>query len=308
MFLTICARRIAIGASETLTVTRALKTFFQRAKLINPNKGRRVFAQRFAPSQTETVSAGAPRSNRFSGDNRNEIARIGSGRPSASSAWNWTNSTIFLIPLDLSKRETMKHIRTDSTYSRKELAEDLRALAGIDIADKKDLAIWYEKARGVLERLSSSRTDRIGYIPETVWHYLADADIRLKDRWHREAQNREIARIIEMLQRDDSGHFLESGERPKVSYGTPALLLVALHICCFAGIVATVAAMLLDRVPTFLAVLLLPGGWFLGMAASLVGSVQPTLRGGFLAWAALFWGPVLFAYLWNPDGVPLHGM
>jgi hypothetical protein len=86
----------------------------------------------------------------------------------------------------------------------------------------------------------------------------------------------------------------------RVSYGTPAGLIVALHICCFVGIVATVAAMAGIQPPkSWMMHLMLPGGWFLGMLASLIGSVQPTLRGGFLAWATLYWLPILLIYVFD---------
>lgn len=84
-------------------------------------------------------------------------------------------------------------------YTKSELAADLRALGARDIASKADLKGWYSFANRVAAKLRSSSAEVLGNVPELVWHYLSDADIRFKDERYREMQEEEIAKVIEAL-------------------------------------------------------------------------------------------------------------
>jgi hypothetical protein len=84
-------------------------------------------------------------------------------------------------------------------YSKMELANDLQCLHDMATSSPRDLKIWYENARNVHERLMKSSESDLGPVPEMVWHYLSDADIRLKDIAYREVQDEEIVKIISSL-------------------------------------------------------------------------------------------------------------
>jgi hypothetical protein len=73
------------------------------------------------------------------------------------------------------------------------LAEELTRLANFVPATKEELNQWYAQA----QRLIDSRllTDA----PHFVWHYLSDADIRMKDEVYAEMQNRRINLVLTHL-------------------------------------------------------------------------------------------------------------
>ena len=111
-----------------------------------------------------------------------------------------------------------------------EIASRLRRLQQTSPTTKDGLAAWYSEGRGFAQwvGLQHSAVD----LPEEVWHYLHDADIRAKDPERREQQDRMLGEIIASLER---GNIPESPSvtvsvRPRW-LGALALLLVATIIC-----------------------------------------------------------------------------
>jgi hypothetical protein len=87
-------------------------------------------------------------------------------------------------------------------YSRRELAADLEALLALPVRSQADLDAWYTRAYEVNARLRAS--DGTWSVSEEVWHFLFDADTRLKCPEYGETQVRTVRDIIEDLKRPDS--------------------------------------------------------------------------------------------------------
>lgn len=76
------------------------------------------------------------------------------------------------------------------------LAETLTSLVNFVPESSDDLDRWYDKAECVLED-----HDLLKGAPHFLWHYLADADIRMKDEVYAEMQNRRIGLVLQHLKR-----------------------------------------------------------------------------------------------------------
>ena len=72
------------------------------------------------------------------------------------------------------------------------LAEALASLVAFVPQTSDDLARWYDQAQSILEDHELLRG-----APHFLWHYLADADIRMKDEVYAEMQNRRIALVLQ---------------------------------------------------------------------------------------------------------------
>ena len=80
------------------------------------------------------------------------------------------------------------------------VADSLADLQRFAPCSKRELKQWYESAH----QLENALVARAGFsekLPHFVWHYLSDADIRLKDSDYAEHQGRIIGRLIESLRR-----------------------------------------------------------------------------------------------------------
>jgi hypothetical protein len=83
----------------------------------------------------------------------------------------------------------------DPTFNDRLIAA-LRALAALPVTNRKQLAAWRLEA----ERLTESFTpDEEDAVPEFVWHYLGDADIRLRNPGYRADQESKLERAIREL-------------------------------------------------------------------------------------------------------------
>jgi len=76
------------------------------------------------------------------------------------------------------------------------LAEVLSSLVNFVPETSDDLDHWYDQAKCILEDHELLRG-----APHFLWHYLADADIRIKDEAYAEMQNRRIDRVLQHLKR-----------------------------------------------------------------------------------------------------------
>ena len=85
------------------------------------------------------------------------------------------------------------------SYSRRKLASDLRALAAWPVRSRTDLEGWYAQAKIVTDTLMKDASVTMG-MSDFIWHYLADADIRLKDPLYAEEQNARLAEFIAELE------------------------------------------------------------------------------------------------------------
>jgi len=74
----------------------------------------------------------------------------------------------------------------------------LESLINIEIRNSSDLADWYAKAQ-VIKNMATSNADLSNVVPHFVWHYLSDADIRLKDEEYAKIQNKDILDTIKLL-------------------------------------------------------------------------------------------------------------
>jgi hypothetical protein len=63
---------------------------------------------------------------------------------------------------------------------------------------RRDLARWYEKAREIQAEITRPGGLAPSFL-HFIWHFLADADIRLKDSAYAELQNKRIKVFIKCL-------------------------------------------------------------------------------------------------------------
>lgn len=87
-----------------------------------------------------------------------------------------------------------------STSELVDLGRVLRALAEMPVTTGEQLVAWDQKAWALQERLKAN-PDLADAVPHHLWHYLSDADIRLKDPRYREMQQAEVKLIIEAFER-----------------------------------------------------------------------------------------------------------
>jgi hypothetical protein len=69
----------------------------------------------------------------------------------------------------------------------------LRALAARPLTNRKELAAWRVEADRLEQSLTEEQADTV---PQFVWHYLADADIRLRNPGYRADQERKLEQAL----------------------------------------------------------------------------------------------------------------
>ncbi len=84
----------------------------------------------------------------------------------------------------------------DHDIQIKRLAEELTRLVEFVPTTKGELGLWYDRAQLVLED-----SDLLKGAPHFLWHYLSDADIRMKDEVYGEMQDRRINLVLQHLKR-----------------------------------------------------------------------------------------------------------
>ena len=76
------------------------------------------------------------------------------------------------------------------------LISALQALSARPLTNRKELAGWRLEAN----RLEESFTpEQAGTVPHFVWHYLGDADIRLRNSGYRADQERRLQQLFREL-------------------------------------------------------------------------------------------------------------
>lgn len=91
----------------------------------------------------------------------------------------------------------MPNINKD-TEIMKALAVKLRQLLDREPELIKDITSWYAAAETFRSELT---TEDIDLMPHFVFHYLDDADIRIKEKSYKEQQEKEIEGIIKALEK-----------------------------------------------------------------------------------------------------------
>ncbi len=84
----------------------------------------------------------------------------------------------------------------DNTIIKK-LAVKLRRLLEQEQDLSTDIKAWDKAVETFRSELT---TEEINLIPHFVWHYLADADIRAKDKSYKEQQEKEIEIVIKEME------------------------------------------------------------------------------------------------------------
>lgn len=76
------------------------------------------------------------------------------------------------------------------------LVSALQSLAALPLTNRKEFAAW----RAAADRLEGSLTpEQADSVPAFVWHYLADADIRLRNAVFRADQERRLQQVLREL-------------------------------------------------------------------------------------------------------------
>jgi hypothetical protein len=72
----------------------------------------------------------------------------------------------------------------------------LESLAGRRVTNRKELAAWKIHAGRLEQSFTPEQADAL---PSFVWHYLADADIRLRNAGYRAEQERRLKQLLSEL-------------------------------------------------------------------------------------------------------------
>jgi hypothetical protein len=72
----------------------------------------------------------------------------------------------------------------------------LESLAARRVTNRKELAAWRIQAGRLEQSLTPEQADAL---PSFVWHYLADADIRLRNAGYRAEQERQLKQVLSEL-------------------------------------------------------------------------------------------------------------
>jgi hypothetical protein len=84
---------------------------------------------------------------------------------------------------------------TDPTFDET-LITALKELAARPVTNRKELAAWRAEADRLEQSLTPEQADGV---PQFVWHYLADADIRLRNPGYRADQERQLEQALREL-------------------------------------------------------------------------------------------------------------
>ena len=83
----------------------------------------------------------------------------------------------------------------------KRLAEALTGLTEFVPVSKDELDQWYVQAQQLKDDHLLAPGGLSQYMPYFLWHYLSDADIRMKDEVYAEMQNRQLNSLLKHLKR-----------------------------------------------------------------------------------------------------------
>jgi len=90
----------------------------------------------------------------------------------------------------------LQALMTDNPSLNERLISALQALAALPVTNRKQLAAWKLEADQLEQSLTEDEAD---FVPQFVWHYLADADIRLRNPGYRADQERQLEQALREL-------------------------------------------------------------------------------------------------------------
>ena len=85
------------------------------------------------------------------------------------------------------------------SFTRSTLAAALSRLLAWKPTDRGELELWSRAAADVFSALKESGST-LPDVPHVIWHFLSDADIRMKDPAYALEQEREVGRVIAGLE------------------------------------------------------------------------------------------------------------
>ena len=100
---------------------------------------------------------------------------------------------------------------TNNKHKLERLAEELQELYAFRPVSQVDLDKWYLRARE-LEAWLVAKGGLSPKVPSFLWHFLADADIRLNDKEYAHGQHLKMRLLIQCLRR---GELLSDNEISK---------------------------------------------------------------------------------------------
>jgi hypothetical protein len=81
-----------------------------------------------------------------------------------------------------------------------EILKSLRGLIASPPKTHEDIPSWYLQAKGLVEFLRRD-DETANLVPGFLWHWLSDAEIRLKHDWYAEQHAETMAKFIEALEK-----------------------------------------------------------------------------------------------------------
>ena len=89
----------------------------------------------------------------------------------------------------------------DQDIQIRQLAEELTRLSEFVPTSKDELDKWYEQAKRLKDEHLLAPDGLSQYMPHFLWHYLSDADTRMKDEAYAKMQNGQLNLLLEPLKR-----------------------------------------------------------------------------------------------------------
>lgn len=86
--------------------------------------------------------------------------------------------------------------------SARYLVGELERLLSLPIGTPQELEVWYSESERIQQEFPARFPD--SNYPHDVWHFLTDADIRVRDAGYREYQERIITDYIRRVRNDDA--------------------------------------------------------------------------------------------------------
>ena len=87
----------------------------------------------------------------------------------------------------------------DESATVERLLARLEELSEMPLRDETDLRTWQDASSELQRWISSADPELADAVPHFVWHYLADADIRIRDDVYRREQEEEWKRALREL-------------------------------------------------------------------------------------------------------------
>ena len=87
--------------------------------------------------------------------------------------------------------------------SLKAIGSQLRLLVNMPLETEEDLAWWEERAKVFEEYVQVNYPEAWDLLPHGLHHYLADADIRLRDHEYAARQQKQARQLLHALENNE---------------------------------------------------------------------------------------------------------